>query len=101
MAKDYDNARLGGPQGLYDSPNWDREGTGGIVQRVRVPDQASPPQPEQLFAFGTVSLNDSDNALDAGAGEKPIEGVAEDDPEMAGNLAKGIAFSKSIRGSNM
>lgn len=98
--KDYGNARLGGPPGLYDAPNWDREGTGGIVQRVRVPDRASPAAPEQTFGFGTLSLNDSDNASDL-LGEKPILGDDDNAARAAGALEMGIAFKKPISGSNM
>jgi hypothetical protein len=102
VAADYDNARLGGPPGLYDSPNWDRESTGGIVQRVRVPAQATPPQPEQMFSMGVLSLNDSDNKLDYD-GEKPMatSSASGSMPDIDTSLKTGIVFRKPIFGSNM
>lgn len=98
MAEDYGLKRLGGPPGLFDSPNWDRESTGGIVQRVRVPES---PKPEQLFGVGVLSLNDSDSLRDAM--ERSI-GLPDKDGESAeelNNLEQGIPFRKSIAGSNM
>lgn len=104
MAQDYGNRRLGGPPGLYDSPNRDRETNGGIVERVRVP--AAPEASEQLFPIGTgLSLNDSDNLQDA-LGIKPVRVMPRDFNHETGSdeekrLKAGIPFSKPITGSNM
>lgn len=104
MARDYGNDRLGGPPGLYDSPNCDRETNGGIVQRVRVP--PAPESREQLFPIGTgLSLNDSDNLEDMmGTRRKtvlPHDFNNETGSEEDKRLQAGIPFSKSITGSNM
>lgn len=87
--------RLGGPPGLFDSPNWDRESNGGIVQRVRVPDA-----PKSAFypvgRYQTDSLNDSSSLLDAEAENPaaPAEASRED-------LECGVPFRKDISGRNM
>ena len=85
--------RLGGPSGLYDSPNYDRNTGGGIVQRVTVPAVEAP---EPMFPFDLYSLNDSDNMADA-LGVDPDEAAG----NSAGDLESGVAFRRSITGSNM
>lgn len=95
MAKEYDMDRLGGPPGLFNSPNWDRNGNGGIVQRVRVPADTS----ATLYPVGryqTDSLNDSTSLLDAEA-----ENPAPPAQESREDLECGIPFRKDITGSNM
>lgn len=88
--------RLGGPPGLYDSPNRDRESTGGIVLRVRVPDAGR----DMIFPIGPfnpLSLNDSDNVADMMGDPK--------NPEQAqlihDALENGIPYRKSISGDKM
>jgi hypothetical protein len=89
MARDVgDDGRLGGPPGLYDSCNSDRGG--GLVQRIRVP---ADPRPEFSFPWGVTSLNDSDNDEDA-LGDAS---AADSGP----SLGEGVAFRKSLTGSDM
>lgn len=87
--------RLGGPDGLYDSPNWDRETTGGIVQRVRAP--AAKTDPSMFWPGGVLSVNDSDDAMPMGG----MGGYDERNEREGPNEDSGTAFRKSIRGSNM
>lgn len=98
MKKSYDSARLGGPPGLYDSPNRDRETTGGIVQRVRVP---SVPDPGVFYPYGpynVLSLNDSDNSEDQIIDDSGAGKIVE--PNTA-DLCDGIPFRKDISGDKM
>ena len=95
----YGRERLGGPPGLYDSPNLDRESNGGIVQRMRVP--PSPP-PDPVFAIGRFqmqSLNDAVTLEDMGK-----EGAAPGPKDTVGpsrdELEHGIPYRRSISGRN-
>ena len=85
--------RLGGPSGLYDSPNYDRNTAGGIIQRVRVPAIEAP---EPAYPFDLYSLNDSDT-------ESEVLGLDQDDDEgrAAGDLASGTPYRRAITGSKM
>lgn len=88
--------RLGGPPGLFDGPNLDRNSEGGIVQRIRVPAST---EPDQFFTMGrlqTDSLNDSDQVA-AVAGVVPTKPSK---PSKA-DMAAGIPFAKSITGSKL
>lgn len=93
----YDMDRLGGPPGLFDSPNRDREASGGIVQRVRVPNS---PRAEQMFLdgrFQNYSTEDSDSLQDLMSGKtKEQERI-----EELEDLKQGIPFCKSIAGDQM
>jgi hypothetical protein len=96
------NGRLGGPPGLYDSPNRERDATGGIYQRVRVPDAPE----ERLFPYSSenniLSLNDSDN--DDDLMEKAL-GLSDDDDEAKAReratLEAGVIGRKTIRSSGL
>lgn len=92
--------RLGGPPGLYDSPNLDRESNGGIVQRVRVPASALP---EPIFSIGRFQMQSIEDAVtteDAGklGGAPGPKDVTEPGrPE----LEHGVPYQRSISGRNM
>ena len=85
--------RLRGPAGLYDSPNYDRNTGGGIIQRVATPAGRAP---EQTFGFDMFSLNDSDTKADMLGADS-----GEDEGNASGDLQSGTAFRRSITGSNM
>jgi len=89
MAADDDN-RLGGPPGLYDSPNWEREGTGGIVQRIRVP----PAGRDDPYSPGVLSLNDSDDVAGVLGGGADIKRPA----TPGADFAAGIPCRMPLRG---
>ena len=100
------NRRLGGPPGLYDSPNRDRDPTGGIYQRVRVPDARRELIFPQSSENNKLSLNDSDNAQDApGIAGNLLDGGAigpkdfdeQADRERLKKLEDGVPMRKTIR----
>lgn len=84
--------RLGGPPGLYDAPNRDRESTGGIVQRMRVPASTAREEMFQGLPFGQ-ELQDSDTLREQ-------EGAApeRDQKPTREALECGVPYKKSITG---
>jgi len=87
---------LGGPPGLFDGPNVDRESNGGIVLRVRVPQS---PNPENIYLpgyFQTLSINDSDTMDDLAENETHADSQTPKDTPK--DLEGGVPFTKDITG---
>jgi hypothetical protein len=96
VAKEYGMKTLGGPPGLFDGPNLDRETNGGIVQRTRVPQSDEIENVYLPGRFQTNSFNDSDTMSDLVEGRDRADNQSPTCTPQ--DLEGGVPFTKDITG---